>query len=465
MKFRLSNYVGILFAIKDLIILNISFLIGFYYRFGNIDNILDTRYNPLILFVNFAWILLALTRKYNIQNRRIELYRVISSYLTILTLHFLFTLSFVTIVKGHYYSREFILAFYISLTLLGFSARLLITLFIKYYRKKGFNYRRVVVAGINQLSVDFVHEIIHHSEYGYKFLGFFDDEEDNEWGIKSMGKIDDLNKFVLEYDIDDIYISLPVTSDYRIWGLIKFCNINYINVKFINQFIHLLNRKTVQVDVDYSGPTPILSIKKEPLEVTTNKIFKRAFDIIFSFFVITLVFSWLFPILAVLIKMGSKGSVFFIQKRSGIDNKEFNCMKFRTMVVNNESDTKQATSNDPRITKMGRFLRASNFDELPQFFNVLMGDMSVVGPRPHMVQHTYMYSKLIEPFMVRHWVKPGITGLAQAKGFRGETKDINQMLNRVKMDIFYIQNWSLSFDFKIIFQTGWNMINNTKTGA
>jgi putative colanic acid biosysnthesis UDP-glucose lipid carrier transferase len=221
----------------------------------------------------------------------------------------------------------------------------------------------------------------------------------------------------------------------------------------------------VQVDVDYSGPTPILSIKKEPLEVTTNKIFKRAFDIIFSFFVITLVFSWLFPILAVLIKMGSKGSVFFIQKRSGIDNKEFNCMKFRTMVVNNESDTKQATSNDPRITKMGRFLRASNFDELPQFFNVLMGDMSVVGPRPHMVQHTYMYSKLIEPFMVRHWVKPGITGLAQAKGFRGETKDINQMLNRVKMDIFYIQNWSLSFDFKIIFQTGWNMINNTKTGA
>lgn len=187
---------------------------------------------------------------------------------------------------------------------------------------------------------------------------------------------------------------------------------------------------------------------------------KRTMDVIISVFVLTLVFSWLYPLLWILIKADSDGPVFFKQLRHGKDNVPFYCYKFRTMVVNNEADTKQATKNDPRVTKIGAFLRKTSLDELPQILNVIRGEMSIVGPRPHPLILNERFSKEINNLMCRHIVKPGITGLAQAKGYRGETSTFTQMNSRCKLDLFYVRNWSFWLDTKIIVWTLWELANN-----
>jgi lipopolysaccharide/colanic/teichoic acid biosynthesis glycosyltransferase len=190
----------------------------------------------------------------------------------------------------------------------------------------------------------------------------------------------------------------------------------------------------------------------------TNRSVKRIFDILFSSLVIITVLSWLFPLIGLLIKWESKGPILFIQKRHGRGNKFFPCWKFRTMVVNNEADSKQATKNDARITKVGAFLRKTSLDEVPQFFNVFLGNMSVVGPRPHPIKLNEEYSPKIDRFIQRHAVKPGVTGLAQAKGYRGETSLFSDMYGRVKLDRFYVRKWSLFFDVQIIFLTIYSII-------
>jgi len=201
------------------------------------------------------------------------------------------------------------------------------------------------------------------------------------------------------------------------------------------------------------GQLVLINPQEIPLDVFESQVFKRMFDIVFSFLVITFLLSFLIPILALLIKLNSKGPVFFVQKRTGINNKTFKCLKFRSMKVNNESDEKQATEGDKRITALGNFLRKSNFDELPQFFNVFFGQMSVVGPRPHMLKHTELYSGLIERYLVRHYVKPGITGFAQVSGYRGETDELWKMEKRVQYDMQYLENWNFWWDIKIIIMT------------
>lgn len=186
---------------------------------------------------------------------------------------------------------------------------------------------------------------------------------------------------------------------------------------------------------------------------------------VFSFLVITLLFTWLFPLMILLVKLSSKGPVFFKQKRSGKKNGVFTCYKFRSMAVNENADKAQAIKNDPRITKIGAFMRKTNLDELPQFFNVLWGDMSVVGPRPHMVSHTAKYRKEVDKYMVRHFAKPGITGWAQVLGYRGETKTVEDMKNRAEADIWYIENWNIFLDLKIIFMTVYQMLTNNSKNA
>jgi putative colanic acid biosynthesis UDP-glucose lipid carrier transferase len=208
----------------------------------------------------------------------------------------------------------------------------------------------------------------------------------------------------------------------------------------------------------YSGYIPIILERTIPLDESLHKIIKRLFDIVFSILIIVGILSWLIPVLGVIIKLGSRGPVFFVQKRNGLNNREFKCFKFRSMEVNELADIEQVSKNDTRITKVGKFIRKTSIDELPQFFNVLMGDMSVVGPRPHMVSHTNMYAERIDKFKVRHFIKPGITGLAQTKGFRGEVETDKDIINRVRYDIFYVKKWSILLDLKIIFNTVCNTL-------
>jgi putative colanic acid biosynthesis UDP-glucose lipid carrier transferase len=256
--------------------------------------------------------------------------------------------------------------------------------------------------------------------------------------------------YIIENNIDEIYFSVAELSNKQINRLIDFADNNLRELKFIPDNKDIYSKKLKYEYYDY---IPILSLRSIPLQDSVNKFVKRLFDILFSLFIIVFVLSWLTPILAILIRLESRGPVFFKQSRNGFNYQEFDCYKFRSMTPNKEAHLHQVTKGDLRITKIGAFIRKTSIDELPQFFNVLFGDMSVVGPRPHMVSHTNMYAQRIDKFMVRHFVKPGITGLAQVSGFRGEVETDEDIINRVKYDIFYIENWSLLFDLKIMYQT------------
>jgi len=244
-------------------------------------------------------------------------------------------------------------------------------------------------------------------------------------------------------------------SNKQIEKLADFADNNLRELKFIpdNKEIY-----TKRLKYEYYDYIPILSFRSIPIQVPISKITKRVFDILFASAIIIFILSWLTPIIAILIKLESKGPVFFKQSRNGFNYTEFDCYKFRSMTPNDDANSQQATKGDMRITKMGAFIRKTSIDELPQFYNVLFGDMSVVGPRPHMVVHTNMYARKVNKFMVRHFVKPGITGLAQVSGMRGEIEEDKDIINRVKYDIFYIENWSLLLDLKIIIQTFLNAV-------
>jgi Undecaprenyl-phosphate glucose phosphotransferase len=295
-----------------------------------------------------------------------------------------------------------------------------------------------------------------NSTKGYKIAGLFYDEPS---GISNepyyLGNINLCIEYAVEHKIDEIICTLPASQHEKIEELIKESDRNLIRFKLVPEYFNHL-KGTLFVDSISNLQT--LAIRIEPLENIFSRAHKRMFDIVFSLCVIVFIFTWLFPIIYLLIKLESVGPAFYVQWRSGRDNRPFKCIKFRSMYVDNEDETKQASRQDPRITKIGAFLRKTSLDELPQFFNVLFGNMSIVGPRPHMLNHTIQYSELIDQFMVRHFIKPGITGWAQINGLRGETKTVNEMFNRVEADVWYIENWSFILDVKIIFFTAYRII-------
>lgn len=353
------------------------------------------------------------------------------------------------------YSLQAILLFTsVSITvILGF--KLFIYFFLRKFRILfGRNYRSVVLIG-RQNSVKPLKSFFEENpDYGYKLIKVFD------WNHhKAEDYFKTIFSFILENNIDEIYCSMHDLSSKDVEECILFADNNFKTLKFIPSKKQLLALNTVFEYYDY---IPVISQRKISLDNSLYKGIKRIFDIVFSLVVIIGLLSWLIPILGIIIKLDSKGPLFFVQKRNGLNNKEFNCFKFRSMGVNELADVDQASKNDTRITKVGKFIRKTSIDELPQFFNVLFGNMSVVGPRPHMVKHTNMYAERIDKFMVRHLIKPGITGLAQTKGFRGEIETDNDIINRVRYDIFYIEKWSILLDIKIIFNTVFNALKGDR---
>lgn len=266
-----------------------------------------------------------------------------------------------------------------------------------------------------------------------------------------LGKISEIEAFWKENRVDIVICSVDrIDRNEYVW-LADLCEIKNIQLYVIPDKNYTPNQHHKSIIINN---VLLFKLLKSPLDKRFNAFIKRVFDIFFSVFICVFILSWLFPILALLIKLESKGPVFFIQKRNGMNNKPFNCIKFRTLYVNDESDTRQVSQGDNRITKIGRFLRKTSLDEFPQFLNVLTGSMSTVGPRPHMVKHNEYYNDLIDKYVFRHYVKPGITGLAQVLGYRGATEsDIYLMKMRVRLDRFYIYNWSFLLDLKIIFKT------------
>ena len=353
--------------------------------------------------------------------------------------------------------------FYIVLILIIVSYRLAFRYFLELYRKQGGNVRKVILIGSHENMQELYHAMTDDPTSGYRILGYFEDFPSDRYpsDVSYLGHPQEVSNFLEQNvgGVDQLYCSLPSARSAEIVPIINYCENHLVRFFSVPNVRNYLKRR---MHFEMLGNVPVLSIRREPLELLENRIVKRTFDIVCSTLFLCTVFPFIYIIVGIAIKMSSPGPVFFKQKRSGEDGKEFWCYKFRSMKVNTQCDTLQATEHDPRKTRIGEIIRKTSIDELPQFINVLKGDMSIVGPRPHMLKHTQEYSLLINKFMVRHFVKPGITGWAQVTGYRGETKELWQMEGRVMRDIWYIEHWTFLLDLYIMYKTVYNAIHGEK---
>ena len=403
--------------------------------------LVKTDFNNYQLFISFIWVVTALNigfyEVYRFTKGVEVLEKIVKQYCIFIVLNFAYL---------GFFLKQFppaqMFKFVTIVMLVVTFCKLFVYYFLKKYRLVyGGNYRKVIVIGKQKNVAELSSFFTDNPNYGYKLVKTFDFKTDT---------ISSCLSFITDNDIDEIYGALSDLNDTQKSNLIDFSDNNLKVLKFIPDTSEILSQNLI---VDYYGYIPIISLRRIPLDEPFNQMVKRGFDISFSLLIIVLILSWLVPLLAFLIKFESKGPLFFTQKRNGLNYQEFNCYKFRSMQLNAIADVEQVSKNDIRITKIGRFIRKTSIDELPQFINVLLGEMSVVGPRPHMVSHTEMYAKSIDKFMVRHFIKPGITGLAQTNGYRGEVETKEDITNRVKFDIFYVENWSLLVDIKIVITT------------
>ncbi len=419
---------------------------GFYYY-----NQSFTENSFQLLYLNGSWIVIAYFVGIYKFNRQTKAPKVIAQLFYQFSV-FAFAFFAFFAIFNQLLNLKFQLKF---LTLIFFGITLFRVLYfsgLRRYRFSGYNYKNVVVIGSNQGVNSLVEFFNERLEFGFRFKGYFSNESTKTKTY--LGTIDDSFDYILNNEIDEVYCSIASLSNKEITRFINFGDDHVKVVKFIPDSKELVSK----MKLEYYGYLPILSIRQLPFDKPIIKRLKRLFDIVFSLLIILFVLSWLIPILFIAVKLESKGPLFFKQIREGIKGNPFHCYKFRSMAINNLSDEIQATKNDLRITKVGAFIRKTSIDELPQFINVFLGDMSVVGPRPHMLSQSKIFKKIVGKYMVRHFVKPGVTGLAQVKGYRGEIEKDSDIINRVKYDIFYIENWSFFLDIKIILQTLLNAV-------
>lgn len=466
MKRRITNLYVFVHAMGDLFILNISFVIGHLFGFwGRPNHLFDDKYLQLWVYLNIIYLFSAQLSGTFDMYRNTRFFTLLAALIRLFFFQVLLAFAYIVIFKDFNdtfkLSREVLMVTYLVSLLLTTIWRFGFIKIVRMYRARGFNTRKVMVIGAGASAQEFKHMLEMKIEYGYHFLGYFDDnpmQYPAEIRKDILGTIEDAKRYAIDNQIDEMFCALPNNEEEKIRELIEFGDENLIRVKIVPDLSRFLTHHLNKIEIDYYGQIPVMTMRSEPLESFVNRFIKRGFDVAFSVLVIVGVLSWLIPLLALIIKLTSKGPVFFVQERSGLRNRSFHVIKFRTMYVNDDAHLKQARRNDDRITPIGKFLRRTNLDELPQFINVFLGQMSVIGPRPHMLKHTEEYSKIIDKFMVRHLVKPGITGWAQVNGYRGETRNPKDMEGRVRADVWYIENWSFALDIKIIVMTIINMI-------
>lgn len=443
--------------ITEAVIINLACKMAYLSRFAELGEY-DLTYFAFFMIFNLAWIGASLFNNAYDSDQVQNLGKFVRSLITTLFIHLFLVMLYIVSFKeiSVLLSRWFI--FYSYLFTLGgvvFYRGLLIVAY-RYYNSVTYNIRKIAVIGSDS-SIDELYRFFDSKNTTvYRFLENINPQlkgEAREALIRET--MEELKAFCLREQINEIYLSMALVNDELIEELTDFADNNFIYFRIVTSFDVLGKRS---VNVDFFGHIPILSLRKEPLKVLVNRIIKRAFDIVFSGLVMLFVFPILIPIVGLLIKLESKGPIFFKQLRTGKNGQDFLCYKFRTMTVNKDSDAKQATKGDKRITRIGSILRKTSLDEFPQFINVFKGHMSVVGPRPHMVKHTDEYSQIIDKYLYRHFIVPGITGHAQVNGYRGETNEPELMEKRVEYDTWYIENWSLFLDLKIIFLTVWNAV-------
>jgi putative colanic acid biosynthesis UDP-glucose lipid carrier transferase len=453
---RYSYLLRYVLLLTDVLMLNIIYFASYYItsRLGKV--VVDEIDSNYVIICNLIWFFCSLfCGLYSLYGiRRLE--RIYRETWRSIIFHFILFALFLLFSRDSEFSRSFLLIFYGLLCVSFVINRFLGTAFQYVLLNKFKATKKVAVMGSNQTAIRISKYL--QKQKSLEFFGFVGDDEsiyNDEGGIVSE-LVSARFSEAAAAGVQDVYVAVAPNRMTEVSALVDEADRQCVRLKFIPD---LGGSLASPYTIDYlGGEFPIITLRQEPLELMKNRFKKRLFDLIFSTLVIVFVLSWLYPLIAIFIKWESKGPVLFKQLRSGRNDKPFWCYKFRSMTVNENSDKMQATKNDARITKIGAFLRRTSLDEMPQFFNVFLGNMSVVGPRPHMLKHTEEYKAIIGKFMVRHFMKPGITGWAQVNGFRGETKLLEDMDNRVKYDIYYLENWTTALDVRIIFMTIINAI-------
>lgn len=370
---------------------------------------------------------------------------------------FIILLSSISIAINRFYVNpyKFFLTFLIIFLPVLIIQKYIFRKFIHSRILKGELYESVIIVGLSNAGIDYLETIIKYNYFGYRCIGYLDDKRTNNNNLNYLGSISKLEDVLKNFIIDEVVIALPHSETKQIQYVMEYCEFNNVKIRILPDF----NQYTISsTQVNNIGLLPVLNVIELPLDKIENKLFKRILDILGILLFLFIIGFWILPLIALFVKISSKGPILFKQERWGLNNQKIICYKFRSMYMDSKDITKdghyiQATKNDDRVTPIGKFLRKNNLDELPQFWNVLIGNMSIVGPRPHPVQLNIESIHSVDNYMLRHIVLPGITGWAQVNGYRGETKEKGLMQKRINYDLYYIHNWTIWLDFQIIMQT------------
>lgn len=457
--YRTSLY---LFRISfDILLIITAFVISAYFSVHGFNFLRNTNAQFLLLSLLIIWFFSSkstgLYDEFRSRNISFEIITVIKNIIVMLAS----SMMILFLLKEYGLSRIFITIFSLLLLIMLSSEKILFRYILNILRTKGRNLRNLLIVGAGEVGENFYDTIKENPHFGYRIMGFLDDKTKTFLNGKYLGELKDLENILNSKNVDDVIIALPNYATDKVENVIKTCEKHTTRVRIIPDYFRFVSSK---YSVSMFGRFPIISVREDRINELHWRLLKRGFDFAFTSVLFLFIFSWLWPLIGLIIKVTSSGPVFYKQERWGRDNKYFITYKFRSMRSGKCGETdengkyQQAIKNDPRVTKIGKLLRKTNLDELPQFWNVLKGEMTIVGPRPHPTPLNLESKDKIHLYMLRHLVKPGITGWAQINGFRGETKEISKMQKRIDHDIWYIENWSFWLDLQIIGLTVWRML-------
>lgn len=443
-------------VVLDAMVIAIAYVLSWYIRFRSGIFELDEWYLPLHVYMRaliyiipgylaLYYIFQLYTAK-RVQGRRLEAWHIVQAN----SIGFLCFILILYMIKQSEFSRTMLLVFWgINITM-EVVMRNIIRIILRNIRKKGYNRKQIVLVGYSRSTEQYIDRVVNNPEWGYDIRGILDDHKESgtEYkGIKVIGCIDNLLIILPQNHVDEIAITLGISEYDKLESIVKMCEKSGVHTKFIPDYNNIIPTRPYTEDL---MGLPVINIRRVPLNNRLNWIMKRAVDL-FGATVALILFSPIMITVSIIIKATSPGPLIFKQERVGFQNKPFSMYKFRSMVVQKEEDEKGewTTKNDPRVTPVGRFIRKTSIDELPQLFNVLRGDMTLVGPRPERPQFVEKFKEEIPRYMIKHQVRPGLTGWAQVNGYRGDTS----IRKRIDCDLYYIENWTIGFDFKIIFLT------------
>ena len=449
----------------DLAIINLSFIAAAVIAQSFEILIARTHMFILLAVLNFLWYFFSnVINFYDEFATRYYSFQIISIFKISLVLSAA-SVFFIFITKEDLFTRNFILIF-TALTAAAISIRIVsLKYLLVFKRSREKHLKNLLILGAEEVGVNFSKRITERTDLGYKVIGFLDDSGKQGGELNTLGNLNDLEKILSATNVELVVVALPLAAYTKLESIIAACNKHAARIYIIPDYFKFVSKK---FQISMFGNIPLIAVREEPLSEFHWRFLKRTADIIISSISIVFILSWLTPLIAILNLFYSRGPVFFFQKRYGVQNKLFNCIKYRTMHVSKEDEFIPVVENDLRLTRVGKFMRRSNIDELPQFINVLKGEMSVVGPRPHSIPFNEIYKDMVNELKIRSWVKPGITGWAQINGLRGDVPDFEEnkkrTIKRIESDLWYIENWSFWLDVQIILLTIWQMIKGETKG-